>query len=79
MTAWLVIAENHRAFQDRSMEWMTAIESAWGIRPQGPRPTVGVFIRPGLIRRMHFALWWIVTGAMVLTICFWPGGLLAAS
>ena len=75
MTIWLVIAENHRAFQDRSMAWMQAIERAWGITPDGTREKVGFLVRPGLIRRMRFALWWTVTAAAILAIFLWPGGL----
>lgn len=75
MTVWLVIAENHRAFQNRSMEWLRAVERAWGIMPEQRRPSVGILVRPGRIRRMRYALWWIVTAAALLAIFFWPGGI----
>jgi hypothetical protein len=35
MSVWLVIAENHRAFQDPSLQCIRAIERVWGFE-QGP-------------------------------------------
>jgi hypothetical protein len=37
MFPWLVIAENHRAFQNKSFAWLSAIEEAIGI--EVPPPT----------------------------------------
>jgi len=79
MTVWLIIAENHRAFQDRSISWLLAIERAWDVPPDEQRTKPGLLVRPGLIRLMRFALWWIVTLAALLTILFWPGGVLVSS
>jgi hypothetical protein len=78
MTTWLVIGENHRAFQDGSAAWMRSIERVWGMRDDVPSKAVaGLMVRTGMIRRARFSLWWTVTAASVLSIIFWPGGVLS--
>lgn len=77
-TTWLVIAENHRAFQDHSVAWLRAIERCWGMtRDTAPKASAAALVRPGMIRTARFALWWLITIGAMLTVLFWPGGLLA--
>ena len=78
MSLWLVIAENHRAFQNASVEWLRAIEKRWGFDDVPDRkPGRGFLVRPGMVRRIRFVLWWIVTLGTVAAILFWPGGIFA--
>jgi hypothetical protein len=37
MMSWLVIAENHRAFQEKSRAWIVAIEETLGLQNTGGR------------------------------------------
>ena len=77
-TTWLVIAENHRAFQDQSAAWIRAIERCWGMtRDIAPKQAATALVRPGMIRAARFALWWLVTIGAVAAVFFWPGGVLA--
>lgn len=75
ISVWLVIAENHRAFQEKSHRWMREIERIWGFEEVLQPKRVGWLTARGMVRRMRFALWAIIVGA-VLIILFWPGGLL---
>jgi hypothetical protein len=78
MTTWLVIGENHRAFQDGSVAWMRSIERTWGMRDDIPsKVAAGVMVRTGMIRRARFFLWGTVTAAAALSVIFWPGGVLS--
>jgi hypothetical protein len=76
ISVWVVIAENHRAFQEGSRQWMREIERIWGFEEVLQPKRVGWLTASGMVRRMRFALWGIVTVGAVLIILFWPGGLL---
>lgn len=47
MIAWLFIAENHRAFQQKSLAWITAIQKYLGIED-----TIGPYIKGNLFNRI---------------------------
>lgn len=55
---WLIIAENHRAFQEKSIDWMRAIESALDIeRPGGDKvPRKSAHIGRNLVQKMRWVL-----------------------
>lgn len=82
MTVWLVIAENHRAFQNASMQRLSQIEKIWGVEGVGsPKVASGklaaFLTRPGRVRQMRFGLWLTVSLGSLCVIIFWPGGLLS--
>lgn len=53
---WLVIAENHRGFQEKSREWLFAIEELLGVdKPGGPKAS-GSLVKPGRVRTMRWVL-----------------------
>jgi hypothetical protein len=77
MTVWFVIAENHRAFQESSMQVLKDIEKIWKLPAYPPktarfRPVTG----KGRIRQMRIVLLAAVTTGAVLVPLFWPGGYL---
>jgi hypothetical protein len=76
MTVWLIIAENHRAFQDKSQQVLTEIEEIWDF-PSRATKSHGLLVGRGRVRQMRFALWWAVTIGALLVILFWPGGLVS--
>ncbi len=65
MWLWLVIAENHRAFQKKSEAWLFAIEEARGFFARhAPNKYASTghdrhFIFPGVIQK---ARWWLAFG-----------------
>ena len=77
MVSWLVIAENHRAFQEKSRAWIVAIEETLGLEETG-----GPKIRENLLNRMlTFAaavqiMRWVLTFSVIigwiLVLVFWP-------
>lgn len=77
MVSWLVIAENHRAFQEKSRAWIVAIEETLGLEETG-----GSKIRANLLNRMlTFAaavqiMRWVLTFSVIigwiLVLVFWP-------
>ena len=82
MTVWLVIAENHRAFQEASMQRLNQIEQVWGLERTIPPKVAGeAFARfltqQGRVRQMRFGLWLTVSLGSVAVVLFWPGGLLS--
>lgn len=74
MSIWLVIAENHRAFQEASHQWMRAVERIWGFDEALPEKRLSWMTGRRRVRQMRFALWWIVTVGAVFVMLFWPGG-----
>jgi hypothetical protein len=74
MSVWLVIAENHRAFQEGSQRVLRDIEDIWDF-PARPGKGNGTWLTSrGRVRQMRFVLWWTVTIGALLVILFWPGG-----
>jgi hypothetical protein len=62
---WLVIAENHRAFQNKSEQWLSEIEKVMKVnKPGGPKGD-GILVRPGMIQKVRWCLAWGLT-------VFWP-------
>jgi hypothetical protein len=53
---WLAIAENHRAFQDKSRQWLTAIEKILEIEKPGGPKSGGVLVKRGRVRQVR---WWL--------------------
>lgn len=78
MTVWLVIAENHRAFQDNSMTRIAEIEKVWGFERVGSRGTNSFLTRRGRVRQMRFLLWGLVTLGALAVAFFWPGGIVTS-
>jgi VanZ family protein len=78
MSVWLVIAENHRAFQDGAQKVLRDIEGIWTF-PGRPPKSGGSWLLtgPGRVQQMRFVLWAAVTIGAVLVTLFWPGGLLS--
>lgn len=80
MWCWLVIAENHRAFQQASESWLVAIEQYLGL---GPSKTVKVkgnrlnrwLTRPGAIQSMRWWLCLLLSAAWIIVLlgvsCGW--------
>ena len=67
---WLIIAENHRAFQDKSLEWLSAIEKVLGVeKPGGAKVANGLLlIKPGFIRKMRWVLAWGISVVWIAII-----------
>ncbi len=82
ITFWLVTAENHRAFQEASLKWLDAIESAWGLTEQSPgkvpknRGVTSRLTGEGMTRRARWGIWWAVTIGSIIVVTFWPSGVL---
>jgi hypothetical protein len=77
MSIWLVIAENHRAFQEASEKWLIALEQVWGFdKEERPKKRSSWLTRSQRVKQMRFALWWLVTVGAAVIILFWPQGLL---
>ncbi len=74
MTFWLIVAENHRKFQEGSEAWLKAIEKRWGFDEVPNRKPRGLPDRKGMVRWARRTLWVLVTVATVVCILFWPGG-----
>ena len=73
MFAWIVIAENHRAFQQKSEAWLTAIQRVIGL--EGPRQVKveaggreGLVTRKGAIQNMRWYLLYGVIAAWTLIL-----------
>lgn len=65
---WLVIAENHRAFQENSQEWLGEIEKVLKVRKPGPDKKLGgALVKPGRIRQVR---WWLGYGLTAFWILF---------
>jgi hypothetical protein len=74
MSVWLVIAENHRAFQEGSQRVLREIEDIWDFPARPGKGNETWLTRTGRVRQMRFVLWWTVTVGALLVILFWPGG-----
>ncbi len=78
MIIWLVIAENHRAFQDKSLEWLLEIEKLVVITDPLPekRPDRNFLVRlltgKGAVRKMRFLLTFIVLVMWAVVLKYWP-------
>lgn len=77
LASWLVIAENHRAFQAKSLAWIVAIEQSLGLQDTGPAKIAGAQITQILSSRGAVQLSrWVLTVSValgwVLTGVFWP-------
>ena len=58
---WIIIADNHRAFQEKSEEWLNRIEEVLRIKKPGGNKSPGFFVRPGMIRKTRWCLAWGIT------------------
>lgn len=60
---WLIIAENHRAYQNKSIKWLRAIEKVLDVaRPGGPMVSDGSrLVQLGMIRKMRWVLAYGIT------------------
>jgi hypothetical protein len=75
MLAWLVISENHRAFQEKSRAWIVAIELTLGLEKTGESKIKGdalnsLLIRPHAAQAMRWLLLIFVVVGWVLVIVF---------
>lgn len=77
MSAWLVIAENHRALQEGSLRVIREIEQIWEFPPRPPKSGGGWLTGPRRVSKMRFLLWWTVTIGAIVTVLFWPGGVVS--
>lgn len=74
MSVWLVIAENHRSFQESAQRVLEDIEDIWDF-PRRPAKSNGNWLTgKGRVRQMRFVLWLAVTIGAILVVLFWPGG-----
>lgn len=55
--AWLIIADGHRQFQDKSLAWIIAIQQTIGLKNTG-KPQVGEYwlTKHITVRRMRYAI-----------------------
>jgi hypothetical protein len=78
MYFWVVIAENHRAFQDKSRAWLIAIEQVIGLDgpedPKIPAPGLaGLVTGKGAVQRVRWqllgfvAVAWVAVGVLQAT------------
>ena len=67
---WLVIAENHRGFQEKSQEWLSEIERILGVKKPGGPKARGRLIAPGAVRRMRWCLAFGISGVWVFLILY---------
>jgi hypothetical protein len=59
---WLVIAENHRALQEKSRHWLDAIERLLDVQiPGGPKAR-GALVQAGRIRQVR---WWLASAITI--------------
>ena len=77
MISWLVIAENHRAFQEKSRAWLVAIERIIGLRDTGPlkirqRGLNSILTSTGAIQVVRWGLALPTVLAWILIVVFWP-------
>ena len=77
MISWLVIAENHRAFQEKSRAWIVAIEETLGLeKTGGPKIRGNILNRiltfPAAVQIMRWGLAGAVVIAWILVLAFWP-------
>jgi hypothetical protein len=85
MAVWFIIADNHRAFQEVSLERTRQIEELWGMRrqPRNKEKGRGLFgfiglVGPGGVRRMRKWLLWLVAIGWLAVLLWWPSTNLAA-
>ena len=77
MVSWLIIAENHRAFQEKSRAWIVAIEETLGLQKTGDSkisvnlPNRILTFR-GAAQIMRWGLTFTLTIGWVLVLRFWP-------
>lgn len=69
--SWLLIAENHRSFWQKSQAWMDAIQQIIGIKKKGPSKVKGNFLNriltfKGAVQYMRFLI-------TILITCIWIG------
>lgn len=78
ITVWVVIADNHRKFAERSEQYLKEIEGIWKVIPpsRSKAPPDHVIERltakKGRVRQTRYALWLVVTIGAILSILFWP-------
>ena len=77
MGSWLVVSENHRAFQDKSLAWLIAIEETLGLVGTGPVKIRGNWLSraltfPAAIQVVRWVLTACVVVAWLLVLAFWP-------
>lgn len=77
ISAWVLVAENHHAFQRKSMAWMEAIERAMGSYVDTPSKLPVDFINrlisvKSAVRWVRRGLWIMMLIAWVIVVCFWP-------
>lgn len=77
MVTWLFIAENHRAFQQKSMAWIVAIEHTIGLTKTGGPKIRGNFLNrlltfPAAVQIMRWVLTCAVVVAWIVVVIFWP-------
>ena len=77
MFSWVVIGENHRAFQNKSLAWIKAIEKVVGINDTFcpkilDEGSVGFVVKSGMVQEMRWGLLllvflgWVVDCFLVL-------------
>jgi hypothetical protein len=77
IVSWLVIAENHRAFQEKSMAWIAAIERAIGIEDIAPPKLQGnrlnrLLTFSGAVQKMRWTLTLAIVVGWIMVWIFWP-------
>jgi hypothetical protein len=92
MSVWLVIAENHRAFQQASHQKLNDIERIWDFPSRPAKDVRGTesrrfdrlinriaswLVSKNRVQRMRFMLWGVVTVGAVAVILFWQGGVIS--
>ena len=77
MSVWLVIAENHRALQEGSQRVILEIEQIWEFPSRPAKSNGGWLTGSQRVRKMRFLLWWTVTIGAIVTVLFWPGGVVS--
>jgi hypothetical protein len=75
--SWLVIAENHRAFQDKSLAWVVAIEEVLGLTGTGGtkirgNPLNRLLTFPAAVQIMRWSITSSITIGWILVLILWP-------
>ena len=81
MLSWLIIAENHRAFQNKSLAWVVAIEESLGLTdPFGAKiiddSLFSGFVGNGAVRLMR---WFLLIGVILGWLSVWLGHAMMAT
>ena len=77
LLAWNLIADNHRAFQEKSFAWLTAIEEILDIdKPVAVKVQKGFLMGfasfKGAVRATRWFLFFAVVIVWVLMLLYWP-------